>query len=98
MTSCTLPVIEPITTKSSFLKGRNTIIKIPPARLDKESLSDKPIAKPAVPKTAIIEVVCTPKFVKAVIMIKINNATNTTLHRNPPNVSSFVNLTMSLKT
>ena len=93
----TLPTIEFTLMTSPRLNLLKTTKIIPLARLDKESFSDKAIAKPAVPKTAIIEVVLTPRLLKAVIKVRSKIPAKTTFFKKTPKVSSLVALMIALE-
>ena len=59
-TSLIVPEISVVSTQSPLLKGLNNKSITPAATFDSVPCKARPIAKPAAPKTAIIEVVWTP--------------------------------------
>jgi hypothetical protein len=59
--SCTVPVMPPICTKSPTLNGRSTSMNAPAAKLPSMPLQAAPIATPAPASIAATEVVWMPK-------------------------------------
>jgi hypothetical protein len=59
--SCTVPVMPPISTKSPTLNGRRMSMKAPAAKLPSMPLHAAPMATPAPASIAAIDVVWMPK-------------------------------------
>ena len=70
-TSLIVPETLPVSTQSPVVKGLNNNNITPAATLDKVPCNAKPIAKPAAPRTAIIEVVWTPNCPRTAIRVMI---------------------------
>ena len=70
-TSLIVPETFPVSTQSPVVKGLNNNNITPAATLDNVPCNARPIAKPAAPKTAMIEVVCTPNCPNTAIKVII---------------------------
>ena len=66
-----MPDVLPVSTQSPVVNGLNNNNITPAATFDNVPCKAKPIAKPAAPRTAIIEVVCTPNCPKTAIKVII---------------------------
>ena len=60
--SCTVPVMAPVVILSATRNGRSNSSITPDATLDRVPCSARPMARPAAPRSAINDVVCTPNW------------------------------------
>ena len=81
-TSSTTPFCPPASIKSPVLKGLNTSIKTPPAKLARDPCKARPTAKPMAPMMATKEVVSMPNIPATVMSNNTFKPTETMLDKN----------------
>ena len=73
-TSTTVPMVAPTSTFSPTRNGRSTSSMMPAAMLDSVPCSARPMARPAAPSAAMMDVVFTPNCASTVTMTSTSKA------------------------